>query len=357
MVPYAGVAPVVGMEVLERHDATGLTWEVERLDGTAGVALLVLAEEFPLPTGHVSLEPVPAADAPWTTDEGPAGFHVVATPDLDGDGVADVAGSIYVTPLREDVVVRSGATGETLFTHEGEGWNGLHVASVDDVDGDGTPDLVVGVYEADREERGRVVALSGTDGAILWSIEGEPGEYLGLENLVGVADRDGDGRRDVATQSYAAHLSTVPFLSSTDGARISELADPDAHLVLCREGSDVDGDGVPEMLLQTTTDGVTTLHVRSDAGGDLWTKEGFGCAAFGTRDLDADGLADVLAADGPEAPGRALVALAGTSGEELFRSVSGGALGADVAELPELDAWAAVDRRRDGGLWIWKAMR
>lgn len=345
------------MELLERRDAVGLSWEVERVHGTDGVAVLVLSREWPLPSGSIVLDDVPGRGVEWRTDEGPAGFHFVATPDLDGDGVDDLAGSFYVNAAREDVFARSGKTGDVLFLREGPDETGLHVASVDDVDGDGVPDLVAGAYVVDAGERGRVFALSGADGALLWSVEGAVEEYLGLENLVTVADRDGDGRRDVATQSYASRFSTVPILSSTDGARIDEIAEPDVHLVLCREASDVDGDGVPELLLQTTVGGVTTLHVRSDAHGDLWTREGFGCAAFGTRDVDADGLDDVLAAEGPEAPGRALVGLSGTTGEERFRSVSGGALGADVAEIPELDLWASVDRRRDGGLWIWKAVR
>ncbi|MHC4989354.1 MAG: integrin alpha, partial [Planctomycetota bacterium] len=117
------------------------------------------------------------------------GWSGAGAGDVDGDGLDDV----IVGAINDDAggtnagaaLLLSGDGGSTLRKFVGAaggdrlGWS---VATAGDVNGDGTPDLVVGAPRRDAAgtNTGRVVIFSGVDGAVLVTIDGElSGDQLG----------------------------------------------------------------------------------------------------------------------------------------------------------------------------------
>jgi outer membrane protein assembly factor BamB len=99
-------------------------------------------------------------------------------PDLDGDGVPDLLG-----PDGEGgLIARSGATGRVLWQSS---VSGTLFAQLEDLNGDGTPDILVLSPRHQPDPNGkpppqdRVVALSGRTGEVLWERPGLLGTFGG----------------------------------------------------------------------------------------------------------------------------------------------------------------------------------
>jgi hypothetical protein len=152
--------------------------------------------------------------------------------DLDGDGVRDhVVGGRGLT-TGGSVLAYSGATGELLWRFNGHGGSvelgSFFVAGLDDIDGDGTPD----VYGADYADRtngrasGAAFVLSGVDGAPIHTWTGRAGDGLGPGREAGDLDRD--GVQDLAVGMYlngsrAAGSGQVQIRSGRSGEIIGRI--------------------------------------------------------------------------------------------------------------------------------------
>jgi hypothetical protein len=134
------------------------------------------------------------------------GDAVADAGDIDGDGSSDLilgAPDTYIVPGPHGrVVVYSVVLRQVLLILDAD-FDDSFGAAVDgagDVDGDGTPDLVIGSPLADpngKEEAGRVRVHSGKTGALLFSVNGKrPFDHLGA-SVSGLGDIDGDGRAEV----------------------------------------------------------------------------------------------------------------------------------------------------------------
>ncbi|MEM9608233.1 MAG: LamG-like jellyroll fold domain-containing protein [Actinomycetota bacterium] len=234
------------------------------------------------------------------------GVDVAGLGDLDGDGVRDLVvgaradddgdtnrGAVYVLFLNADGTVRAeqkistttgglaapNITANDLF--------GDSVASIGDLDGDGIPDLAVGASQSDIAgiNRGAVYVLFlNGDGTVrdtqeISSISGglngpiDDTDYFG-DGLAGLGDVDGDGIPDLAvgapndddggSNRGAVHVlfleadGTVRAeqkISSIAGSLVGPLDDGDSFGWEVDGAGDLDGDGVPDLLVAAAVDG------------------------------------------------------------------------------------------------------
>ena len=204
------------------------------------------------------------------TDSHGFGEAAAVIGDFDGDGTLDYAVSeVNGLPLpKVDAVhVISGATGAILatFVEEAAGDDfGEALAGVGDLDGDGSPDLLIGASEHDTgglHSAGRATVVSGATGAVLLAFGGTDTNHDLGQSVAAIGDVDGDGKTDFAIASpgedLLGHKSGVARLHrGSDGAVLqtygnglttADLADSYADQVAA--AGDLDGDGVPDVLV------------------------------------------------------------------------------------------------------------
>ena len=141
-----------------------------------------------------------------TTATDALGSWISGVGDVSGDGIDDYAIGIEmhigVSNIGNGrVEVFNGSTGALLYTVTGDSANdrfGYSVAGGGDLNGDGTPDFVVGIYGDDNNgaNSGSVRAFDGSNGAVLWTADGDAArDHLGA--AVAMGDLNGDGNAEV----------------------------------------------------------------------------------------------------------------------------------------------------------------
>lgn len=237
-----------------------------RRGALVGICLAVVAVGVPSLRGQTV---IPASSAALTFN-GEAEFDfygdfAAGVGDLNGDGHADFAVSAPSHDVNGmsnagRVYVYSGADGALLLTLDGgspEDLFGVSVAGIGDLNADGTRDLLVGAWRADRgsmSDAGRVYVVSGADGSSLYDLRGKAADELFGQTVAVIGDLDADGHEDFAVGAPGAYEATgrVYVFSGQFGKRIALLdgrAKGDAFGRALAPAGDVNADGVPDLLV------------------------------------------------------------------------------------------------------------
>ena len=283
------------------------------------------------------------------------GQVVTSVGDINGDGIDDIgAGAYYANPHGINgagtVYVFSGLDGSTILQIDGDEENqhlGLAIAAGGDINGDGIPDLILGVPRAQPGgvfNVGWTWVRSGADGSVLFRFDGNfRGEEMG-SRVAGCGDIDGDQVPDIlcSIPFFGGELGKAIVYSGATGLVIWEFVGTGQELLgtSLAGGHDVDLDGVPDLLLggmkaKVGDDfSVGSVYLHSGATGELLRQwDGyeaggiFGCSAAFLNDLDGDGVSEVLigacseSALGESGAGKVYV-FSGASGE-LLQSIDG----------------------------------
>ncbi|MGE0144323.1 MAG: integrin alpha [Planctomycetota bacterium] len=192
------------------------------------------------------------------------GWAVDGAGDVDGDGFSDVIVGSVGDPtgglLAGTAVVFSGKTGAVLWRFDGQARDlqGAGVAGVGDVDRDGHADLLVGAPFADDGglDFGAARLYSGRTGALIRShFPALPFSLFGYP-VAAAGDVNGDGSPDLLVTAVLGSgavpvAGTISVLSGADGSQLALLggeAIADALGLGAAGACDVDGDGFAEIL-------------------------------------------------------------------------------------------------------------
>ncbi|MBW6514506.1 MAG: choice-of-anchor D domain-containing protein [Candidatus Syntrophosphaera sp.] len=177
----------------------------------------------------------------WERYAGGPAFSVISVADFTGDGVPDVvAGASNEAESQAAVHGINGATGMIAWTVHAAGSSVWALAQIDDVNGDGIPDVMVGSFMGG----GNYYALNATTGGTLWS--GSTGASLVMQLEV-LGDVNGDGYSDIAIGHVSPH---TPVISGLTGQYLWSQATADNAWFLAN-GGDLTGNGINDLFVGT----------------------------------------------------------------------------------------------------------
>ncbi len=331
------------------------------------------------------------------------GASVASAGDIDGDGIDDLlvgapedpevgtsAGKAYLAlgggtsdaHLRTDA--RATWRGEATYSYAGQA-----VAGGRDYDGDGIPEVVIGVYRDNdgAYEAGAAFVFSGAttgrvaiSSASAWAqLRGEGSEHRAGQVLAPAGDVDGDGREDLLVGAPGRNEYTGrSYLVTTVGAGSASLSTATANFngesaydyaALAVHGAgDIDGDGFGDLVFGALGDddagsdagaaylvfgpvtGTTTLASADAKLTGVAAGDEAGCAVSGGGDVDGDGYDDlVVGATGGGTYGAAYLVLGPVSGTSSLAGADArmdgtiGRLGSAVAVDGDLDGDGHAD--------------
>ena len=330
-----------GVRVSRRPATSTATGVGDLLVGQTNVAL------FPVVAGEVHVYSGATATLLLTlTGSSPNaafGHDVANLGDVTGDGVDDWAvAEPWAGGNQGAAHIYTGAGGTLLNTIAWSGGNfgfAWSVSGVGDLNGDGTPDLLVGAPNAGQ---GAVRVYSPLTGDVIHTLLGGPGTDRFGRSVNSAGDVDGDGVNDILVgapnegsgpggpgSAYAFSGASGVLLHKSDGPGSNTQ-----HGTSVAGVGDVDGDGLSDYVVGGQLDnssapngGRVTLHSGAN-GAVLFTDWGIhaqgvlGISSAGVGDVNGDGIPD-YAAGAPGANGQGLLGgymrvYSGLDGSEIY---------------------------------------
>lgn len=275
-----------------------------------------------------SPHPQPVSGAWGAGEAGDFGRDVAAIEDLDGNGYPE----IVVGAPREDsedyresgrVYVFDGARRELIRTHESPNPQdysnfGCTLAVLPDVDGDGIEDLAVGAEQespAGVNAAGRVYVFSGVTGRLLYGLASPDGAgaHVFGQSLASVPDVDGDGIADLAVGQGMSQLDHAHLFSGATGRHLRTLFSPavphggsfggrvagipphcgfPGSLLVAASGESVEGSiEAGRVYVIDGSTGAVTCELRAP---DPVSYAAFGLDAHAAADISGDGIPDFV---------------------------------------------------------------
>jgi len=211
----------------------------------------------------------------WTYDTGDD-VGPVYVDDIDGDGSNEVIAGRHhysASGFYGDIYALEG-NGTLKWTCETSGWGVVHLISTGDIDGDGTKEVIAGLWF-------NVYAIE-SDGTIKWEYETES-----EIETISAGDIDGDGLDEVIAGSYCPGYKIYAF--EHDGKQKWVFNAP--WWIMQVTTADIDGDGVTEVIA-TAND---SLYVLSGDGTLKWSyASGSWMNQIATGDIDGDGIDEIV---------------------------------------------------------------
>jgi hypothetical protein len=283
---------------------------------------------------------------------------------VDADGVHDIIGGASLSGGPGAAIVYSGADGTVIHTLPGESAGdlfGYAVGPAGDVDEDGRDDVLVGARGSSvgGASSGRAYIYSGLDGSLIRTLEAEGAGDLFGSGAAGVDDVNGDGISDQIVGAPGAGANGKAYVFS--GADGTLLFDTDANAGGSTYGEffvaglgDVDKDGVRDVYAGDygANGGEGRAYVYSGADGSVihvfagTAGEGVG-PGRGAGDVDGDGYDDLVighwASSAGAASGGRVRVYSGRDGS-VSRTITGNVAGANLG----FDAVGVGDVNDDG---------
>jgi len=230
----------------------------------------------------------------WTHDTHEYGdggwvYSVDCSYDYNNDGTTDVlatAGDDAADTGPKRVYCLNGLSGVSIW-EKFTGGPAFSAIGVEDFTGDGHPDAVAGVSNAD-ETNGVVYGMNGVDGNIEWGFATPGSSVWGLAQI---DDFTGDGIKDVAVSDFTG--GNVFWLDATNGDDIYVQAGF-GLLVRLITIDDVNGDGHPDLVPGHS--GSTANVLDGYAGGFVWQQpvaDNCNCVSK-ANDVSGDGINDIF---------------------------------------------------------------
>lgn len=236
------------------------------------------------------------------------GADHVAVGDIDGDGKADlvigpgleIGGPVYI--LRNTTINDSVSFALDFYLDNLILGNDLDGISIRDLDGDGRPELLLSYYDNNSV---MILGNTSTNGTISFNqgITLNPGGYSWQ---IAVGDLDGDGKPDLAVGverlaspsgiTVYRNTSTTGSLSFIDQADMATDGTPYSVAI-----GDLDGDGSPDIVAGNLDVGLVSVfrNMKSTTGVLSFAQKvdyatGFNVQAVAIGDLDGDGKPDLV---------------------------------------------------------------
>jgi outer membrane protein assembly factor BamB len=226
----------------------------------------------------------------WTFDTYSASYGMAAAEDLNNDGIPDIVFGCYRNDGR--IYALNGKDGSLLWSFDAtvpgtdQGCNDVAVL-IYDIDGDSKPEVIV-----PSSCYARTFCFNGEDGSLRWTCH-----TRGSDSPPVIADLNEDGRLEILHGEFNGWVRSIDAIS---GATNWELeVQRNSWIQTAPSITDIDQDGKPDFVVATWSFEQGQDHIYAFRGDDrslIWKKNISGVVYHGSAigDIDGDGEQELL---------------------------------------------------------------